>query len=83
MSDIHYVICDKFIAELNKRKMAYIEVEEKFGFLFNKNPDRKEINTQTKQKEEECPLQPLTTVIENPSEENSNPPMYPKLKMDF
>jgi len=29
ISDIHYVICDKFIAELNKRKMAYIEVEEK------------------------------------------------------
>lgn len=48
MSDIHYVICDKFIAELNKRKMAYIEVEEKFGFLFNKNPDRKEINNQIK-----------------------------------
>ncbi|KAL4105081.1 hypothetical protein QTP88_020356 [Uroleucon formosanum] len=48
MSDIHYVICDKFIAELNKRKMTYIEVEEKFGFLFNKNPDRKEIINQIK-----------------------------------
>ncbi|KAL4152757.1 hypothetical protein QTP88_000590 [Uroleucon formosanum] len=48
MSDIHYVICDKFIAELNKRKMAYIEVEKKFGFLLNKNPDRKEIINEIK-----------------------------------
>jgi len=28
--------------------MAHIEVEEKFGFLFNKNPDRKKINNQIK-----------------------------------
>jgi hypothetical protein len=48
MSDIHYVFCDKFISELNKRKMAYIEVEEKFGFLFNKNPDGSDINNQIK-----------------------------------
>jgi hypothetical protein len=46
MSDIHYVICDKSIAELNKRKMAYIKVKEKFEFLFSKNPDRNEIKNQ-------------------------------------
>jgi hypothetical protein len=45
MSDIHYIICDKFIAELNKRKMAYIEVEKKFGFLLNTNPDRMKLTT--------------------------------------
>lgn len=28
--------------------MAYIEVEEKFGFIFNKNPDRNEVNNQIK-----------------------------------
>lgn len=27
-------ICDRFISELNKRKEAYIEKEEKFGILF-------------------------------------------------
>lgn len=34
--NIHHVICDKFTTELIKQKVAYIKVEEKFGFLFNK-----------------------------------------------
>jgi hypothetical protein len=40
INDIHYVIFDTFIADLNKQKMAYIEVKEKFEFLCNKNQDR-------------------------------------------
>lgn len=34
--------------ELNKRKVAYIEVEKQFGFLFKENPDRNKINEQIK-----------------------------------
>jgi hypothetical protein len=48
VSDIHYVIRDKFIADLKKQKVVYIEVEEKFEFLTIKNPDRNKINSQIK-----------------------------------
>lgn len=54
-----------------------------FTIKVNITLKKQTVQNTNKQKEEECPLQPLTTVIENPSEENSNPPMYPKLKMDF
>ncbi|KAL4100900.1 hypothetical protein QTP88_020925 [Uroleucon formosanum] len=40
-------------------------------------------NVDKQKKEEELPLQPTTTVVEKPVEEDTNPQVYPKLKMDF
>ncbi|KAL4148882.1 hypothetical protein QTP88_003027 [Uroleucon formosanum] len=40
-------------------------------------------NADKQKKEEELPLQPTTTVVEKPVEENTNPQLYPKLKIDF
>lgn len=44
---------------------------------------KRQVQNADKQKKEELPLQPTTTVVEKPVEKDTNPQLYPKLKMDF
>jgi len=37
ITDTHYVICDTLLAEIEKRREVYVNVEKRFGFLFKEN----------------------------------------------
>lgn len=48
ITDTHYIICDTLLAEIQKRREVYVNVEKRFGFLFKENLTRNEIMTKIK-----------------------------------
>jgi len=48
ITDTHYVIFDTLLAEIQKRREVYVNVEKIFGFLFKENLTRNEIMTKIK-----------------------------------